>query len=542
MSCMNIMAWFVFVVGIVQLVMSAVLYISKIKTRSTESADDHLNNDIIVNNVDIYVNSDSPRRKKSCGGIFRKKSKDIQDEKHAIHPDQTLDLTNCIPTSSKKGFLDDNIDYEDNNATNFFLNSLLNVSNIIIPNYESQAKDRIITEYDTPTKGIIAKKYDTPTKLLSDICNNNSPTKADTDDKVPSNDFKQKNCNHVESLNINSDLKLIEKSFRNKKEIELVECKKFNIDQTNSNLFKSTDEYPIVNESLNKVTSHRSIVTIPEVFMSSKSIQNNEKHNYYLSLADTIDFGSMSQELWDIVASPKDQKFKGCNGWVNKSERTCYKVTLAEEKKGKQFFHEILEEIVLDNDPEEFLNYYFLAPAEERRKWDNTGEGYTVQYVLEKNGMKYFFIRQSSKKILILKPREYIYCIALKKLENGDQIYSLKSYEDRDYPLNPKIERGEIAKGGGIIINYDRPVTIKSTNNSVQDISMSHSKIEKNGQKKMYRYSLVNPRITIPIKIIKSSQGSFFSNLHKNVYKSQKQFTIDGKNQWQKIIDKACGL
>jgi len=63
-------------------------------------------------------------------------------------------------------------------------------------------------------------------------------------------------------------------------------------------------------------------------------------------------------------------------------------------------------------------------------------------------------MRQCQKKVLMIKPREYIYCIALRKLENGDLIYGMQSYDDRAYSADvteSKIERGFFKLGGGYI-------------------------------------------------------------------------------------------
>jgi len=127
---------------------------------------------------------------------------------------------------------------------------------------------------------------------------------------------------------------------------------------------------------------------------------------------------------------------------------------VAEQKEGKDNLQEILEEVVFEANPEDFLMYYFLVGNEERKKWDQHGQSYDVLYAYEKNDIKYLFIRQCQKKVLMVKPREYIYCIALRKLENGDHIYGMVSYDDKNYSSDfavTKIERGFFKMGGGYI-------------------------------------------------------------------------------------------
>jgi len=52
----------------------------------------------------------------------------------------------------------------------------------------------------------------------------------------------------------------------------------------------------------------------------------------------------------------------------------------------------------------------------------------------------------------------------------------------------------------------------------------------------MYRYTLVDPRLRISIKIAKSSIGSYFKHLHKNIYEAQSKYEPKGKEMWNQKI------
>jgi len=189
-------------------------------------------------------------------------------------------------------------------------------------------------------------------------------------------------------------------------------------------------------------------------FMSEEA---REKYEYYSNIAAEIDFRSIEAHMLDVIKNQRQLKLKACKEWIEKKEGTCFKVTLDEHKKGKELYHEILEEVVFDTDPEEFLHYFLLSPQEQRIAWDQHCAAYKILYVFEKDGVKYIFLRTFTKKIMIIKPREYIYCIALRKFDTGDFIYGMQSYDDKNYPEDPSIIRGEFIKGGGYVkLNEDR--------------------------------------------------------------------------------------
>lgn len=60
--------------------------------------------------------------------------------------------------------------------------------------------------------------------------------------------------------------------------------------------------------------------------------------------------------------------------------------------------------------------------------------------------------------------------------------------------------------------------------------------IDYSNLKKMYRYTLCNPKLKIPITIAKSSMASYFRHMHKNVYKAQLKENKSASFLWDQKI------
>jgi len=52
----------------------------------------------------------------------------------------------------------------------------------------------------------------------------------------------------------------------------------------------------------------------------------------------------------------------------------------------------------------------------------------------------------------------------------------------------------------------------------------------------MFRYTICNPKLKIPIKVAKSSIGGYFKNLHKKIYDAQSKYEPKGKEMWDQKI------
>ena len=446
------------------------------KKSNKQMIDDQLNLDVTVNNVDI--NSDRPYGLKILEGLFKAKEVETQ-----YQMDQTINL----PTVSNHYMTDTNIDDEVGGNSKYLFNStVLNISNILPSIAESPLR-----------------KNTNVAPILSEVSIEIEEEKSEVKQYQP------------EAIVVEKDT------------TENKDC--LNISKVNS-----TKPATIVELSMMNTTKADSLLISP-----IKSERDEEKYQYYSSVANAIDFRSIEKEVLNVIQNQKQQKLKACKDWINKKKGTCFKVTVQEQKEGKNCLQEILEEVVFESNPEDFLQYYFLVQQEDRKNWDQHVESYDVLYAYEKDDTKYFFLRQCQKKVLMIKPREYIYCMALRKLETGDLIYGMTSYDDRNYPQSTesKIERGFFKLGGGYIRSNEECSNMMTNKTQLdQSISRSRATVDNSNLKKMYRYTLVDPRLRISIKIAKSSIGSYFKHLHKNIYEAQSKYEPKGKEMWNQKI------
>lgn len=354
-------------------------------------------------NLDLTVNnaeiiSTRPNHVKILEGLFKTSAK----EESQYRMDQTLNLSIGMPTKT-------NIDEEiGGNTKRIFDNSALNFSNIYPERVETKVNEKAVVE-----------------NVLSEV-----------------------------SIELESDIK----EFRSEQpEIVVAQSNAFE----NSRCIDKNSMTPLQpqmesNVSIMNETKADTIVTLPAMTAEQK-----EKYEYYSSVAASVDFRSIEEHMLDVINTKKELKLRACKDWIEKKKGTCFKVTCDELLNGKDKMQEILEEIVFDNDPEDFLHYFFFSNLEERKDWDTQAAEMSILYVFEKDRTKYIFFRQVTKKVLMIKAREYIYCVALRKLETGDLIYAMQSYDDKNLSPDPNIERGRFEMGGGYIkFGEDRQITM----------------------------------------------------------------------------------
>ena len=506
-TVINITAWALLATGAAEISIFLVQKITKMRQSSKMNPDDHLNNEIIVNRVEVNVNSEKPHCRKFFERLLRKE-KDCSDQsQHVITENQTMDLSNCIPISSKEQFLDDKIDCEDMGTTEFFLHSVLNLSNIIPQKYDASRKASELEISYSVNK--------TKTHRESDNTNNSLTRKISNEESFQKMNDKlfmtQENENHT-VMTARQEL-------------------------SNSHNYQSANGMKLDDTICSQKSKMAEMYKFPRELIES-SPEAIERCDFYHGIVDSIDWETMQNDILEIFDTQSRQKLKCSENYIDKKKGTCYKVTINEKKQDKEILYETLEEAILDGDAEELHTYYYLSPTEERKKWDNNADSCEVQYVLVKDDTLYFFCRQVTKKVLIIKSREYVFCVGIKTLPNGDSMFLLKSYDDK-YCLPTKgIERAYFEKAGGIVTSMFEPMDIKASQSSQLDITQSESKLSDNSLKKTFRYTLVNPRIKIPIKMARPSMASFFRNFHKNFYDSHKKYAKSGQNNWQEVINK----
>lgn len=186
-----------------------------------------------------------------------------------------------------------------------------------------------------------------------------------------------------------------------------------------------------------------------------------------------------------------------CEDLWNKEKKLGYKVTLTEHKIEGRPHHEITEEVLIENDPTDFMNFFFFCDLADRKKFDNQVETFEVIYILEHKGFQFQFMRQTTKKILMIKGRELVYVRVGKMLENGDWLYIIKSYDDKNFEKTKKHDRCFIPKSGILFETCGKSVDWKLSA-STSLISLDKSYIENATLRKMTRYTFMDPATKIP--------------------------------------------
>lgn len=342
--------------------------------------------------------SQRPYGVKILEGLFKSSTKDVESQHNM---DQTINLSIGMPTKTN---IDDEIG---GNTKNIFNNSALNFSNI----YPAKSKN-------SPRGNIAVENVLSEVSIELESEKNEFKQYQPETVAVESNVFENSNC-----LNINN----------------------------------LTPSKPFIESNVSIMNETKADTIVTQAFMSEKA---KEKYEYYSSIAASIDFRSIEQHVLDVI-DKKELKLRACKDWIEKKKGTCFKVTLREQIKGKDRCQEILEEIVFDSDPEDFLHYFFFSSYEERKSWDHHAQQFDILYAFEKDGTKYIFFRQCTKKVFIIKAREYVYCVALRKLETGDLIYAMQSYDDKNCSFDATIERGRFELGGGYVkFGEDRQISM----------------------------------------------------------------------------------
>lgn len=239
---LNVTAWPVFLGGVVQIIM----YIGNKtfcgKKSNKQMIDDQLNLDVTVNNVDI--NSDRPYGLKILEGLFKAKEVETQ-----YQMDQTINL----PTVSNHYMTDTNIDDEVGGNSKYLFNStVLNISNILPSIAESPLR-----------------KNTNVAPILSEVSIEIEEEKSEVKQYQP------------ETIVVEKDT------------TENKDC--LNISKVNS-----IQPATIVELSMMNTTKADSLLISP-----IKSERDEEKYQYYSSVANAIDFRSIEKEVLNVIQNQK---------------------------------------------------------------------------------------------------------------------------------------------------------------------------------------------------------------------------------------------
>ena len=110
-TTINIMSWLMLSIGVVEMTIGVVRYVRSAGRMAKLGTKDHLNNEIIVNRAEFRIKSEKPYCRRLFEGLRTKKKQDLDQTQNTI-PD-TINLSNCMPITSRQQFLDENFDCED---------------------------------------------------------------------------------------------------------------------------------------------------------------------------------------------------------------------------------------------------------------------------------------------------------------------------------------------------------------------------------------------------------------------------------------------
>jgi len=238
---LNVTAWPVFLGGVVQIVLFIGDKASGSKQSKKQMIDDQLNLDVTVNKADI--NSDGPYGLKILEGLFKAKEVETQHQM-----DQTINL----PEVSNRYMTETNIDDEVGGNNKYLFNSpVLNISNILPSKAESPVKENQNVE------------------ILSEVS---------IEIELEVNGIKQ--CQSETSV----------------VEINMTEDKNC----LNASKLNSTKPVTRAELSIMNTTKADSLLISP-----FKSEKDEEKYQYYSSIANAIDFGSMEKEFINVIENQK---------------------------------------------------------------------------------------------------------------------------------------------------------------------------------------------------------------------------------------------
>ena len=142
--------------------------------------------------------------------------------------------------------------------------------------------------------------------------------------------------------------------------------------------------------------------------------------------------------------------------------------------------------------PYNYMMWFNFLPFPERAQIDSTLSSFDVLYMCELEEVTYTFVRFTTKKILMIKPKECIYMSAFKKIGSATWIETYSSYEDFYWPRVQTHDRMSIVLGG-----------LLYQNEGVK------------GPTRCRKFTLLDPKTGIPVKVVKGIMGKYFKGFYR---------------------------
>jgi hypothetical protein len=183
-------------------------------------------------------------------------------------------------------------------------------------------------------------------------------------------------------------------------------------------------------------------------------------------------------------------------------------VKTKERKINKINHHEILQEWTMSFHPIDYSIFMATQPLTSRKKSDNQAALWDPLYYIRENGIDYTFIRNTTKKIFLLKGKEIVFLNACKKLDNGDFLEVYVSYDDREWPRCREWDRVTV-KGGVLYRKVDGGYG--------GSVSQEDQWLGNSGWR-VSNWSLVDPQTRMPLKLLKKPLANFYNGYFRNFF------------------------
>lgn len=292
-----------------------------------------------------------------------------------------------------------------------------------------------------------------------------------------------------------------------------------------------------IRPSVRELTVHQSICD-----QSVHQVRYNKKHAFYLDILHSSNIDGIFDDVLQnhirtpFSHAPKTKKFtKLIDEKYCKDSGLGYRVDLCEEKLGKMNMHHLYEEWAMTTPKEGPLEYHYffnLLDIESRSVVDEQVASFEMLYFIEKGDTKYSFMRQTTKKMFMMKSKELLWVQVIKQVDENTWMEAYVSYDDMFYPLTPcTYDRMTVIRGG---LLYE-----KVTEENISEFR-NNSRFDKFGLKvgdtKCTKYTYLDPQTKMPMLVIKKPMASYFKNFYQNQFKVFDEVRTAGKDNWGQLL------
>jgi len=177
--------------------------------------------------------------------------------------------------------------------------------------------------------------------------------------------------------------------------------------------------------------------------------------------------------------------------------------------------------------PTEWSTFLAFEDIDDRKKHDDQTASKEVLYYTKMNDIVYMFQRATTKKILMLRGKELVFANAWKRISDKFVVEISISYQDKHFP---------------ILKNLDRmyPLSNKLYFTKIDDANLSDIETTNETKKdcwKVNQYIFVDPKLKIPVKLLKKPMNSYYKHWYTNIFNTMDEYLVKYDGDMSKVID-----